>query len=115
MKKRFVARVIKGKGRGGKLGIRTLNLRIPKGFDLKRGVWRCWVSLGGRKYKGLLHHGPRLTFGEKANSLEVLVAENLGKEVKKIKVEVGEWVRGTRKFKSPKELKKQAREDWGKQ
>jgi FAD synthase len=114
MKKRFKLKVIKGRGRGRKLGMKTLNFKIPKDFDLKRGVWQCFVFGGGRKYEGLLHYGPRPTFGEKDASLEVLVEDDLGR-VEKLEVEVIRWVRKIKRFKSQEELVKLIKKDFGKE
>jgi len=114
MKKRFKLKVIKGRGRGRKLGMRTLNFKIPKDFDLKRGVWKCFVFVGERKYNGILHYGPRPTFGEKEASLEVLVDDDLGR-VEKVEVKVIRWLRKIKKFKSGKELVEKIKNDFGKE
>jgi riboflavin kinase/FMN adenylyltransferase len=111
MKKRFLAKVIKGRGRGKKLGMKTLNLKIPQGLDLKKGIWECSVCYKGKRYGGLLHYGPRPTFGEGKESLEVLVAENLGEKIGKVEVEIGRWVRRVRKFGSGEDLLRQVKKD----
>lgn len=106
-----MAKVIKGRGRGGRLGIRTLNLKVPSGFALKRGVWKCMVFFEGKGYRGLLHYGPRPTFGEEKDSLEVLIGESLGRKVGKIEVKIGRWLREVKKFASVEDFLRQVKKD----
>lgn len=44
-KRTFTANVIKGKGRGKELGFPTINLAVPENFNLKPGIYACWVKL----------------------------------------------------------------------
>ncbi|KKQ01753.1 MAG: Riboflavin biosynthesis protein RibF [Candidatus Roizmanbacteria bacterium GW2011_GWA2_36_23] len=110
--KKFFAPVIKGKGRGKKIGIPTINLAIPKGLDLKTGIYAVWVYISGKKYKGAMHYGPIPTFKEKQSSLEVYLLD-----VKSItadstvELEIVEWIRKIKSFSSVNDLTMQIKQD----
>ncbi len=69
----ITAPVIRGAARGRKLGYRTINLEItnprkllpPDGVYAVRAEWRNGVA------DGMMHQGPRPTFGERDRTLEI--------------------------------------------
>jgi riboflavin kinase/FMN adenylyltransferase len=69
----FTSKQIKGKGRGKFLGYPTINMEIPKDFDLATGVYAVWVTINGTRFRGALHWGPIPTFDETKKSLEVFL------------------------------------------
>ena len=97
---------IKGKGRGKKIGVPTVNLEIPHNFELKEGIYAARVSSGGEMYKGALHFGPVPVFNDVARSLEVYFLDadiNSLPDLhnKKITVEIVKKIRDIMNFPSP--------------
>lgn len=108
--------VIKGKGRGRRLGFPTINLRFSSSKILKLlkyGVYSCQVKIDNQIYQGLLHYGPRPTFREKKPVLEIHVL-NFNKQIKtgiKIKFKLLKYLRRTKNFKTKNSLINQIRRD----
>lgn len=135
--------VIKGSGRGKTLGFPTLNLKLKTAQhwvlgdfknDLKTpprwhpaesrddsseveeieyGVYSCKVKIKNQIYKGLLHYGPRPTFGCSKPALEIHVLD-FNEEIKpgkKIQFKLLKYLRKIKKFKRKEELVKQIRKD----
>jgi len=111
----MVALVVPGVGRGRYLGYRTINLRVGSARKLlpPNGVYAVLVEWHGGASAGMMHQGPRPTFGESERSLEVhlLDAEQelYGQEVKV------SWVtrlRDVATFNSPDELTRQLEKDF---
>lgn len=71
--------VVPGAGRGGRLGVRTINLAPPDPRKLlpPDGVYAVWVERESRgpgaaaRHGGMMNQGPRPTFGDDARTLEV--------------------------------------------
>lgn len=111
----MVAEVVPGMGRGRDLGYRTINLRVesPRKLLPPNGVYAVFVEWKLGASAGMMHQGPRPTFGESDRSLEVhlLDAEkDLYGEVVKVS-----WVtrlRDVTSFASPDELSKQLQKDF---
>lgn len=110
----LTARVVPGAGRGGELGYRTINLAVPDRRKLlpPDGVYAVRVEWSRGKSDGMMHQGPRPTFGETERSLEVHLfdtnAELYGQEVKLW------WVARLRDivaFRSPEALRAQLDRD----
>lgn len=108
--------VIKGKGRGKKLGFPTVNLRLSNSKilkPLKYGVYSCQVKIDNQICQGLFHYGPRPTFKEKKPVLEIHVL-NFNKQIKtgtKIKFKLLKYLRKTKRFKNEQELIIQIKND----
>ncbi len=113
-KKPFIlkATVIKGNGEGKKLGFPTANLKFTKPLNLPYGVRACMAVIDGKRFGGVLHYGPRSTFGQTTPTLEVHVFD-MKKNIygKQMTVEIGDFIRGTKKFSSVKKLVAQMNED----
>ena len=127
----FRSKVIAGEGRGRKLGFPTINLVIPVDFKFKKGVYAVRVEMDSRLrgndmlrqaqhdrcgndriIKGVLHFGPRETFNEMKNSLEIHLldwSEDLYNQ--KVGVEVLQKLRQIKQFDSAEELKCQIKQD----
>jgi len=111
----MVALVIPGMGRGRHLGYRTINLKVesPQKLLPPNGVYAVFVEWAGGSSAGMMHQGPRPTFGEEERSLEVHLldahAELYGAEVK---VSWVERLRDVTTFNSPDELIKQLEKDY---
>lgn len=109
--RRFKAKVITGRGRGGKIGFPTANLALTN-LPFAYGVYSAKVKLNRKSYQALLHYGPRKTFGQPV-SLEAHII-NLNKSIygRTLEVEVGRKIRGVKKFSGVAALKKQIKKDY---
>ncbi len=102
-------KVVKGDGRGSKLGFPTANLSDTENLCLKEGVYAVKVN---DALPGVANYGHRPTFEGRKRVLEVHIpnfSENL--RGKKIKVEFLKFLREERKFSSLEELKAQIERD----
>jgi len=113
---KFESTHVTGKGRGKPMGFPTINLMIPKNFELKDGIYAAKVTIDNKVYISALHYGPVPTFNESEQSLEVFLLgsnnnelENLNEKI--IKVEVVKYLRPVIKFNSKEELIKQIEDD----
>lgn len=113
---RFKSKQIQGKGRGKLLGFPTINLEVPKTFQLEDGIYAVKVFISGQEFIGALHFGPIPTFNETQKTLEVFLidinpsavpeTENLDIEIETIKL-----LREVLSFKNQEDLAKQIGED----
>lgn len=112
---KFKSIQIRGKGRGKKIGIPTINLKIPKNFNLEFGIYAAWVNISDKKFKAALHFGPIPTFGETKESLELMLIdpkrEFLDKSPLRLKVEIVKKIRNIKKFNDVKKMVDQIRND----
>jgi riboflavin kinase/FMN adenylyltransferase len=117
--KKLSAKVIKGAGRGRKLGIPTINfdpsalLRTsPSAGKLKEGVYVCRVVFPSSPYWGVLHFGSRPTFGEESRSLEVYLFDFDDVQIpKQLDIEVYSYIRKIVKFANPSQMVKKIEKD----
>ena len=109
----FSGKVIKGKGRGKKLGFPTANLLVPEEKLLPPpGVYGVRVSLDKDRFFGAMNIGRNPTFEDKEISVEVHLFDFSGDLYgKTLKVEVLRFVREERKFISPQDLALQIKKD----
>lgn len=111
----LAASVGRGARRGRDLGYPTLNLELPDPRKLlpPDGVYVVWVEWPGGQAGGMLHQGPRPTFGDAARSIEVHVfAGDLTLYGETVKVSWVSRLRDVQSFGSASELKKQLDKDF---
>ena len=107
--------VVRGATRGRRLGYPTVNVALPDGRKLlpPDGVYAVRVEWRGGSADGMMHQGPRPTFGETSRSIEAHVfdadVDLYGEQVKL------SWIarlRDVARFDSPEELKQQLDKDF---
>lgn len=104
--------VIHGSGDGAKLGFPTANLSLSKPPGLPFGVYACMATVGGKKYNGVLHFGPRAVFGETKPQFEVHLfdfTQTIYDET--VTVEIRDYIRNTVPFSSVDALVIQIKKD----
>ncbi len=102
-------KVVKGDGRGSKIGFPTANLKDTEDLCLKEGVYAVKID---DTYIGVANYGYRPTFDGKKKVLEVHIMGFSGNlRGKKIKVEFLKFLREEKKFSDVKELKEQIEKD----
>ncbi|MCD6490001.1 MAG: bifunctional riboflavin kinase/FAD synthetase [Thermodesulfobacterium sp.] len=109
----ILGKVIKGRGRGKKLGFPTANIEVsPLKMLPPAGVYAVLVTVNGEKFRGALNIGKRPTFEEKDFSVEVYIF-NFNREIhgKTLKIEIIKHIREEKKFSSVEELKNQIKKD----
>jgi len=109
----FKAIVVKGQGRGKKIGFPTINLKSSKPFPVKTGVYSCQLRVDKRNYFGLLHFGRRPTFKNKKKTIEVYLPDQqltvlAGKEVE---FQLLSFLRPVKKFINRQSLVEQIKKD----
>ncbi|MFH1822723.1 MAG: EamA family transporter, partial [Patescibacteria group bacterium] len=106
----FSAKVIKGQGRGERIGFPTINLDKVD-LDIDYGVYLIKARVDNHKYNGLLHFGFKETFSE-APSLELFIKEKIFDiSQKNVIINVVKRIRDIKKFANLDELKKQINKD----
>lgn len=100
---------ISGKGRGKKMGIPTINFKIPANLSVKEGIYAAMVTVNRKSYKAAVHYGPVPAFGETEKSLEAFILENQSipaeaLKTDKIKIEFVQFIRPVMNFSSPQAL-----------
>lgn len=105
----ITARVVKGLGRGRKIGVPTINLD-SSGFSFKHGIYVCRTR-APFFYWGVMHFGPKPTFGEGV-SFEMFLFNYEGEKVPAdIEVEIHKYIRGIGKFESSEAMVEQIKKD----
>ena len=104
--------VVRGRGRGKKLGFPTANLNPHHEALPPSGVYAARGFLGEKLLKGVIHIGQRPTFEDKQRSLEVHFF-NFHKNIygKDLELIFFEKLREIRRFGSPSELAKAIQKD----
>lgn len=111
----LTAPVVRGAGRGRRVGYRTINLRVPDPRKLlpPDGVYAVRVEWAGGSAGGMMHQGPRPTFGEAERSLEAhLFDVDLDLHGAEIKLAWIARLRDVRRFPSAAALKEQLDKDF---
>ena len=107
---RFTAKVVKGLGRGRQLGIPTVNLDHLVVKNLREGIYVCRVFFPSASqdlaFWGVLHYGPRPTFGESDKTLEVYFLDFDDKISipGELEVEIHSYIRKVIRFESPQAM-----------
>ncbi len=109
----FQSKVVSGHGVGQSLGYPTLNFTVPKDFELETGVYACELKV--QNLKGILFYGPRATFGDEQNSLEVHLFDlPTDLKITEAAIKVGVKIREVMKFENKEELIAQIEKDCAK-
>jgi riboflavin kinase / FMN adenylyltransferase len=104
--------VIKGKGRGRRMGFPTLNLKSKHETFPPQGVYAVMARANNRRLKGVLHLGPRPTFNEGALSIELhLLNHHNTMKFKELEIFWVRYIRRVKKFKSQTDLARQIQRD----
>lgn len=107
-------RVVRGSGRGSRIGIPTANLEVANGIAVPgRGVYAVRVDRpAGEAMEGVLNIGVRPTFGGTREVIEVHLLDHEGDlPVGELRVRFVERIRDERRFASPEELVAQITRD----
>lgn len=108
---KFTAKVIKGGGKGKKIGFPTANLDNTN-LKLDYGVYLAKAEINSKVFSALLHFGPKKTFNNKKISCEIhLIGFDLDIYGKNVIITTMKKIRDVVKFASVEELKKQIRKD----
>ena len=106
--------VVKGRQMGKKIGFPTCNINLGNYVIAKTGVYavRIFIEKNKKTLKGIANLGYRPTFRQKKILLEVNIF-NFNKNLynKKLTIEFLKFIRGEKKFKGIKQLRKQIKLD----
>lgn len=92
------------------MGFPTANLD-KKDLNIEHGVYLADVEINGKLFKGLLHFGPKKTFGEGV-SLELYIKDfDFDIYRQNVKIKIIRKIREVKKFAGAKELKERIRKD----
>src|SRR4030042_4683208 len=107
------AKVVKGKGRGKRFGIATVNFDPKLVKDLREGIYVCRILSDDRKFWGVLHFGPRPTFGEKSKSFEVHLFnfDDTSSSLNEADIEIFDFIREIVKFEHIEDMVERIKED----
>lgn len=74
--------VIRGDGRGRKLGFPTANLKLNKAVDRHAaGIYAAWAELDNKTYPAVVHIGPRPTFLGATPTIEIHILDFLDRDL----------------------------------
>ena len=109
---KITAPTVKGHGRGKLLGYPTFNLEIPQNFDLKHGIYACWVWIDDKRYMGAMHFGPVPTYDQTNTSLEIFLLDySDDRHLDELTFETQEYLRPVKHFQHNNQLTNQIRKD----
>ena len=109
---RLYGTVVRGAGRGRRLGFPTANLRLIPQVTPPRGVYAVIVEASGRRRRGVMNLGTRPTFGRGPVVCEVHLLGFSGMLLgRAVRVALLTRLRGERRFASPQALSRQVRRD----
>ncbi|KTB48483.1 riboflavin kinase/FMN adenylyltransferase [Dehalogenimonas alkenigignens] len=105
--------VIRGEGRGAKLGFPTANLEIAADQALPAdGVYATIASINGQRIPSITNIGTRPTFGAGNRTVETHLLDFSGQLYgHRLEIAIIEQIRPEEKFASPDKLLKQIKED----
>lgn len=104
--------VVRGAGRGRRLGFPTANLRLIPQIVPPHGVYAVLVEAAGRRWRGVMNLGMRPTFGGGPVVCEVHLLGFSGTLLgRPVTVALLARLRGERRFATPAALSRQVRSD----
>ncbi len=97
--------VVKGAGRGRKLGFPTANIALPSELIPKDGVYAVRIKRGSRIYDGVANIGNKPTFKNEGFGVEAYLFDFNGSLYnKKLEIEFIKRIRSEKAFKNAEEL-----------
>ena len=101
--------VVRGEGKGRELGFPTANLRVddPDKLLPREGIYAVCARLaGGEPRRGVLHLGPRPTFEDLPETIELHLLDLSDRDLygTTVEVEFREWIRPIKAFGSVEDL-----------
>ncbi len=104
--------VVRGDGRGKRMGFPTANLRVDGDVLIADGVYVTEGTLGGATFSGMAHVGRRPTFGLEERTVETHLFD-FDRDIyeSRIRLHFHHRIRGTVKFSSAEALQEQLRRD----
>ncbi len=98
-------RVISGAGRGGNLGIPTINIDLSDiPTSLEHGIYACRITLAGKTYKGAMHYGLRPVFKD-TEAFEVhIIDASVDFVPTTVDIEIVGYIRPVQDFPNPEVL-----------
>ena len=107
----ITGKVIKGKKRGGKIGIPTANLRWRK-MKIPFGVYASFTTVGKNTKKSVPHIGPIPSFRQPRPSIETHILDyRRNIRGKTITIEIKHKLRNIRNYRDQNKLLKQIKQD----
>jgi riboflavin kinase / FMN adenylyltransferase len=105
-------RIITGRGRGKNLGIPTINIDLAAAPpELVNGIYACWITLSGKKYRGAMHYGPRPVFKD-TDTFEVhIIDETVDSVPETADLEIVGYIRAVQDFETPEALVERIQKD----
>jgi FAD synthase len=105
------APTVSGASRGQRMGIPTINVDPASASKkLEHGIYACWITVDGKRYRGALHYGPRPAFSDPSVTLEIHVIDALIQRLPaSVDLEIVEKIRDIENFESTEALKKPSR------
>ncbi|MDD4287318.1 MAG: riboflavin kinase [Candidatus Peribacteraceae bacterium] len=108
----FIARVVKGAGRGRTIGAPTLNLSLDDiPHTLKSGIYACRVAWNRRTFAAAMHFGPRPVFKDSITCEVHIINHSIRRAPLRVRVEIVKRLRGIRNFRTVGLLQKQIEKD----
>ena len=108
----YIAKIVKGHGRGKLLGFPTYNLKIPADLEVSYGIYAGLVWIEGTMYPGAFHYGPVPTFQQTTPTLEVFVLDYAPiEDPQEITFSLVKLLREIQHFSTAKDLEKQIAAD----
>lgn len=106
-------RVSGGRKVGRTMGFPTANIQLnDKKAQIKKGVYKVYSYIDGKKYYGLLNYGAKPTFDDYKNTFEVFYKDFTGNLYgKELTVFFIDFIRDIQKFDSPDMLKERIKKD----
>jgi len=110
---RLIGRVVRGYGRGSKLGFPTANIDVDKHKLIPaHGVYSCRVNIGTKKFKGVVNIGSRPTFADGHIAIEVYIINFSGNiRNKTLRADLVSRLRPEIQFSDVEDLKNQIKRD----
>ncbi|HHY77282.1 MAG TPA: bifunctional riboflavin kinase/FAD synthetase [Clostridiales bacterium] len=105
--------VVRGRGNGRKIGIRTANININDDIVIpKPGVYLTNTFINNKEYKSVTNIGTNPTFNGKGINIETHIIDFDGDiYYENIEIEFLKWIREEKTFNTPTELRLQIIED----